>query len=94
MQQPRSPQKVKAYSGLASPSDAVADISLTYVEGTGFTENDSAGTIARLSSRRIPNGATVQVSYVAPPITRSSLEPGAHRPPRRARTPCRWVRVR
>jgi hypothetical protein len=57
-----------------------ADMSRTYAEGTDFTENDSTGTIARLSSGRIPNGATVQVSYVAPPITRSSLEPGAHPP--------------
>lgn len=57
-----------------------ANTSHTYVEGTDFTENDSAGTIARLSSGGIPNGATVQVSYVAPPITRSSLEPGAQPP--------------
>lgn len=51
-----------------------------YAEGTDFAENDGAGTIARISSGRIPNGATVQVTYVAPPITRSSLEPDAHPP--------------
>ncbi len=52
----------------------------TYVAGTDFTENDGAGSIARISSGRIPNGATVQVSYVAPPVTRSSLEADAHPP--------------
>jgi hypothetical protein len=52
----------------------------TYVEGADFTENDGAGSIARISSGRIPSGATVQVSYVAPPVTRSSLEADAHPP--------------
>jgi hypothetical protein len=51
-----------------------------YVEGTDFTEDDAAGKIARIASGRIPNGTTVQVSYVTPSVTRSSLEPGAHPP--------------
>jgi hypothetical protein len=54
--------------------------SKTFVAGTDYTENDAAGSIARISAGAIPNGATVQVSYVAPPVTRSSLEADAHPP--------------
>jgi hypothetical protein len=55
-----------------------AQAAQSYAEGTDFTADDVSGTVARIASGGIPDGATVQVSYVAPPVTRSSLEPDAH----------------
>jgi hypothetical protein len=55
-------------------------VSVTYKEGVDFVEDDAAGSIARLGAGSLPDGATVQVQYVAPPVTRSSLEPSAHPP--------------
>jgi hypothetical protein len=57
-----------------------ADLSRTYALDSDYIENDAAGTIARASSSTIPDGAKVQVTYVAPPVTRSSLEAAAHPP--------------
>ncbi len=57
-----------------------ANAHVTYAEGTDYTENDTAGSIARLAAGRIPDGAHVQVTYNAPPVTRSSLEKDAHPP--------------
>jgi hypothetical protein len=54
--------------------------SLSYKEGVDYTENDEAGSIARIAGGSIADGATVQVQFVAPPVTRSSLEPVAHPP--------------
>jgi len=54
--------------------------SVTYKEGVDFIEDDAAGSIARISAGSVPDGATVQVWFVAPPVTRSSLEPSAHPP--------------
>ena len=55
-------------------------VSVTYKEGVDFVEDDAAGSIARISGGSVPDGATVQVQFVAPPVTRSSLEPSAHPP--------------
>jgi hypothetical protein len=57
-----------------------ANAHVTYVAGADYTENDSAGSIARIAAGRIPNGAHVEVTYNAPPVTRSSLETDAHPP--------------
>ncbi len=57
-----------------------AAASVTYKEGVDFVEDDAAGSIARISTGSVPDGATVQVQFVAPPVTRSSLEPSAHPP--------------
>jgi len=51
-----------------------------YSEGRDYAENDTAGTIARIAGGTITDGAEVGVSYVAPPVTRSSLEEDAHPP--------------
>jgi hypothetical protein len=52
----------------------------TYREGVDFTEDDSRGSIARIAKGSIPNGEDVQVQFVPPPVTRSSLEKDAHPP--------------
>jgi hypothetical protein len=57
-----------------------AQASQTYIVSTDYTENDVQGSVARLAGGGIPDGAVVQVSYAAPPVTRSSLEADA-RPP-------------
>lgn len=54
--------------------------SLTYKAGVDFVEDDAAGSIARIATGSIADGATVEVQFVAPPVTRSSLEPAAHPP--------------
>ena len=53
---------------------------MTYVEGSDYTQDDTAGSIARVAAGRIPNGAHVEVTDNAPPVTRSSLEKDAHPP--------------
>lgn len=55
-------------------------VSVTYKEGVDFVEDDAAGSIARISTGSVPDGAKVQVQFVAPPVTRSSLEASAHPP--------------
>ncbi len=54
--------------------------STTYMAGKDFHENDAHGMITRIAKGSIANGAEVEVQFVAPPITRSSLESVA-RPP-------------
>jgi hypothetical protein len=39
-----------------------------------YRVDEKAGTIARIDGSRIPDGATVDVGYLTPPVTRSSLE--------------------
>jgi hypothetical protein len=51
-----------------------------YSPGRDYTENDTVGTIARIAAGAIGDGAKVSVTYVAPPVTRSSLEKDAHPP--------------
>lgn len=54
--------------------------STTYVADKDFHENDAHGMITRIARGSIASGAEVEVQFVAPPITRSSLEPVAHPP--------------
>ena len=54
--------------------------SATYVAGKDYHENDAHGMITRIAKGSIASGAEVEVQFVAPPITRSSLEPVAHPP--------------
>ena len=57
-----------------------ADADRPFVLGSDYNEDDATGTIARIASGKIPNGAHVQVTYDAPPVTRSSLEADAYPP--------------
>ena len=54
--------------------------SATYIAGKDFHENDAHGMITRIAHGAIGSGAEVEVQFVTPPITRSSLEPVAHPP--------------
>lgn len=54
--------------------------SVIYKQGKDFVEDDEAGSIARLSTGSVPDGAEVHVQFVAPPVTRTSLEASAHPP--------------
>ena len=69
-------------TGLAVGATVVTDptTSAAYVEGADYEEDDIKGTISRIASGSIPNGAPVDVQYVVPPVTRSSLEPAASPP--------------
>ncbi len=52
------------------------DHSASYVEGKDFVVDDAAGSVARASaSSAIPSGATVEVAYIHPPITRKTVAP-------------------
>ena len=53
---------------------AADDTATIYKSGVDFTEDDKKGSIARLSGGSIPDGESLQVQFVAPPVTRSSLE--------------------
>jgi hypothetical protein len=68
--------------GIAQGSLIVTDTTtaLAYQSGVDFTENDTAGTIVRINGGAMPNPATVNVQYVVPLVTRSSLEPAANPP--------------
>ena len=59
---------------------AADDTATIYRSGVDFTEDDKAGSIARISSGSIPDGTSVSVQFVAPPVTRSSLEKEAKPP--------------
>jgi hypothetical protein len=59
---------------------AADDTATIYRSRVDFTEEDKAGSIARIATGSIPNGASVAVQFVAPPVTRSSLEKLAHPP--------------
>ncbi len=69
-------------AGLAPGATVVTDAttSLGYQSGVDFTENDTTGTIARIAGGAIPSGAVVNVQYVVPSVTRSSLEASASPP--------------
>jgi hypothetical protein len=73
-----SPKKFAAGTVVVTGTGPAA--SVTYKEGVDFVEDDAAGSIARLSTGSVPDGATVQAQFAAPPVTRSSLEPSAHPP--------------
>lgn len=70
-----SPVTIDA-SGLAPGSTVVTDASSSapYVEGVDYVEDDADGTIARIATGSIPDGGSVDVQFVVPPITRSSTE--------------------
>jgi len=53
---------------------AAIDTATIYRSGVDFTEDDKTGSIARITGGSIPDGESVQVQFVAPPVTRSSLE--------------------
>jgi hypothetical protein len=69
-------------SGLAQGATIVTDTTtaLAYQGGVDFLEDDTTGTIARIATGAMPDPATVNVQYVVPPVTRSSLEPSASPP--------------
>jgi hypothetical protein len=73
-----SPKKFAAGTVMVMGTGSAA--SVTYKEGVDFAEDDTAGSIARIATGSVPDGSTVQVSFVVPPVTRSSLEPSAHPP--------------
>lgn len=52
----------------------------TYKEGVDYTEDDGSGSITRIASGAITDGAEVEVRFAVPPVTRSSLEADAHPP--------------
>jgi hypothetical protein len=54
--------------------------SVTYLLGVDYAEDDQTGSLARITSGSITAGAEVEVQFVAPPITRSSLEKAAKPP--------------
>ncbi|MGO9962519.1 MAG: hypothetical protein ACLPUG_03690 [Acidimicrobiales bacterium] len=53
---------------------AAGDSATIYRSGVDFAEDDKAGSIARIPSGSIPDNASVDVQFVAPPVIRSSLE--------------------
>ncbi|MGA2527923.1 MAG: hypothetical protein ABSG36_02030 [Acidimicrobiales bacterium] len=59
---------------------AAGDTATIYKSGVDFTEDDKAGSIARVATGSIPNDASVSVQFVAPPVIRSSLEKDAKPP--------------
>jgi hypothetical protein len=59
---------------------AADDTATIYRSGVDFTEDDKAGSIVRISGGSIPDGGSVAVQFVAPPVTRSSLEKDAKPP--------------
>lgn len=59
---------------------SAGDTATIYRSGVDFTEDDRAGSIARIPGGSIPNGASVAVQFVAPPVTRTSLEKEAKPP--------------
>jgi hypothetical protein len=63
-------------SGVAPGTVRVEDASGTpsYAEGTDYTVDYPAGTIARIATGVIPDGGQVSIIFNAAPITRSSLE--------------------
>ncbi len=69
-------------AGLAQGSVVVTDATtaVSYQSGVDYAEDDTAGTIARITAGAIPTGASVNVQYVEPPVTRSSLEASASPP--------------
>ncbi|MGA5899025.1 hypothetical protein [Streptomyces venetus] len=52
----------------------------TYRVGTDVTVNDDKGEVARIAGGAIPNGASVEVSYVVPPVTRTGPSVTLHVP--------------
>ena len=48
--------------------------SVAYVQDTDFVTDDVHGTVARTATSAIASGASVEVQYVVPPVTRSSIE--------------------
>jgi len=75
---------VVSHKGFASGTVVVKGTgrhsSATYIAGKDFHENDAHGMITRIAHGSIPSGAEVDVQFVTPPITRSSLESVAHPP--------------
>lgn len=69
-------------AGLAQGSTVVTDAttSVSYQSGVDFLEDDTTGTIARIPGGAMADPTTVNVQYVVPPVTRSSLEPTASPP--------------
>jgi hypothetical protein len=59
---------------------AADDTATIYRSGVDFTEDDTAGTIARIADGSIPDKASVDVQFVVPPVVRSSLEKVAKPP--------------
>ena len=49
-------------------------VEVVYRAGVDYAEDDTQGTITRRPGGSIPDRATVEVRYVAPPVTRTSLE--------------------
>ena len=60
--------------GATSVTGTGGQSKVIYREGVDYGEDDAQGTIARLAGGAIPDGAQVEVRYVEPPTTRTSLE--------------------
>jgi len=66
--------------GFATGATTVRHGTVTYRATVDYKVNDAKGTITRIASGSISDGQAVEVSYVIPPVTRSSLEAGAQPP--------------
>jgi len=66
--------------GTVVVSGTGAAAATTYVPDLDYVEDDAAGTLARIAGSTIASGAVVEVTYVPPPVLRSSLEPDANPP--------------
>ena len=64
----------RAENGVIFKGGQAGEAEVVYHAGTDYTEDGSKGTIARLPGSSIPDGARVEVRYVPPPVTRTSLE--------------------
>src|SRR5581483_8003647 len=49
-------------------------VPIAYVRDVDYSVDGTAGKLARIAGSAIPSGASVKIKYVAPPVTRSSLE--------------------
>ena len=74
-------------AGIVSGSVEVSDGKGVYAEGRDYTVDYAVGDIRRANPSGIPDGSTVQVEYLAQPITRSSDNPQVRDIPSSARPP-------
>ncbi|MER7735662.1 hypothetical protein ABTX80_32735 [Streptomyces erythrochromogenes] len=70
----------EAVTSAVTASGTPAEPGATYTFGRDFTVDDERGTVARLDASAIPDGAEVQVSFTAPPVTRAGATVTRHVP--------------
>jgi hypothetical protein len=72
-------------AGFVPGSVTVSDTDGEYAEYRDYLLDLAGGTIARTKGSHIPDGATVAVAYLAPPVTRTSQSPAVRDIPSSAR---------